>query len=92
MLVRWGILDVFTILPGEGRPALVEHASQYHVVAQTNAKAPGRALGEINKEMLGFHNFPVLGRRGSKAVINQGCVGAALIFELAILRLPDHRG
>ena len=57
MLVRWGIVDVFTILPGEGRAALVEHARQYHVVAQTNAKAPGRALSEINKERLGFHNF-----------------------------------
>jgi hypothetical protein len=44
VLVGWGIVYVFAILPGEGCPALVEHACQNHVVPQTNAKAPGRAL------------------------------------------------
>src|ERR1700726_441282 len=56
-LVGCGIVFIFAILPGEGRPALVEHACQNHVVAQTNAKAPGWALSQINKEMLSFYNF-----------------------------------
>src|SRR6202162_3419260 len=49
---------------GEGRPALVEHACQNHVVAQTNAKAPGWALSQINIEMLVFHTFLVLKELG----------------------------
>src|ERR1700730_8787846 len=40
-LVGWGIVYIFAILAGEGRPALVEHAFQNHVVAQANAKARG---------------------------------------------------
>ena len=59
-LVGCGIVYIFAVLPGEGRPALVEHAGQNHVVAQANAKAPGRALSQINKVMLRFHNFLVL--------------------------------
>jgi hypothetical protein len=35
-------------------------AGQNHVVAQTNAKASGRALRQIDKERLSFHNFLVL--------------------------------
>jgi hypothetical protein len=57
VLVGWGIVYIFAILPGQGRPALVEHAGQNHVVAQTNAKAPGWALSQINKVMLRFHSF-----------------------------------
>jgi len=60
VLVGRGIVYIFAILPGEGRPALVEHAGQNHVVAQTNAKAPGRALSQISKVMLRFHDFLVL--------------------------------
>jgi hypothetical protein len=60
VLVGCAIVVIFAILPGEGCPALVEHAGQNHVVAQTNAKASGRALGQINKVMLCFHNFLVL--------------------------------
>jgi hypothetical protein len=59
-LVGWGIVYIFAIFPGECRPALVEHACQNHVIAQTNAKAPGWALSQINKEMLSFHIFLVL--------------------------------
>jgi hypothetical protein len=44
VLVGWGIVNIFAILPGEGGSALVEHAGQNHVVAQTNAKVPGWAL------------------------------------------------
>ena len=44
VLVRAGIVFVFAVLPGQGRPALIEHPGQNDVVAQTNAKAPGRAL------------------------------------------------
>ena len=58
-LVGWGIVYVLAVFLRERRPALVEHAGQNHVVAQTNAKAPGRALSQINKEMLCFHNFLV---------------------------------
>jgi hypothetical protein len=66
---------IFAILPGEGRPALVEHACQNHAVAQTNAKAPGWALRQINKEILSFHNFLVWKYPGwSKSEINPGCV------------------
>jgi hypothetical protein len=66
---------IFAILPGEGRPALVEHACQNHVVAQTNAKAPGWALSQINKEMLSFYNFLAWKYPGwSKSEINPGCV------------------
>src|SRR6202042_2094723 len=39
-------------------------ACQNHVVAQTNAKAPGWALSQINIEMLGFHTFLVLKELG----------------------------
>ena len=60
VLVGWGIVDVFAILSGEGRPALVEHACQNHIVAQADAETPGRALSQINKVMLRFHNFLVL--------------------------------
>ena len=56
-LVGCAIVMIFAILPGEGRPALVEHAGQNHVVAQTNAKAPRWALSQINKVMLRFHSF-----------------------------------
>jgi hypothetical protein len=74
-LVGWGIVNIFAILPGEGRPALVEHACQNHVVAQTNAKAPGWALSQINKEMLSFYNFLAWKYPGwSKSEINPGCV------------------
>src|ERR1017187_5487460 len=58
-LVGGGIVFIFAILSGEGRPALVEHACQNHVVAQTNAKTPWWALSQINKEILSFHNFLV---------------------------------
>jgi hypothetical protein len=57
---RWGIISVLAVFIRESRPALVEHAGQKNVVAQTNAKAPGRALSQINKEMVGFHDFLVL--------------------------------
>jgi hypothetical protein len=60
VLVGWGIVYIFAILPGQGRPALVEHAGQNHIVAQANAKTPGWALSQINKGILSFHNFLVL--------------------------------
>jgi hypothetical protein len=63
-LIGCGIVFILAVFPGEGRPALVEHAGQNHVVAQTNAKAPGRALSQIDKEMLSFHNSPVLKKPG----------------------------
>jgi len=59
-LVGWRIVYVLAVFPRESRPALVEHACQNHVVAQTNAKAPGWALSQINKEILSFHNFLAL--------------------------------
>jgi len=60
VLVGAGVITVFAVFPGEGRPALVEHAGQNHIVAQANAKTPGWALSQINKVMLCFHNFLVL--------------------------------
>jgi hypothetical protein len=60
VLVGYGIVYVLAVFLRESRPALVEHAGQNHVVAQTNAKAPGRALSQINNVMLRFHNFLVL--------------------------------
>ncbi len=57
MLVRAGIVFVIAVFLGKGRPALVEHPRQNDVVAQTNAKAPGRALSQINRGMLSLHNF-----------------------------------
>jgi hypothetical protein len=75
-LVGWGIVYIFAILPGEGSPALVEHTCQNHVVAQANAKAPGRALSQINKVMLRFHNSLVLIKPGwSKSEITPSLVG-----------------
>ncbi len=59
-LIGWGIVFILAVFPGEGRPALVEHAGQNHGVAPTNAKTSGQALSQINKEMLSFHNFLVL--------------------------------
>ena len=56
VLVGCAIVVGFAILRGEGCP-LVEHACQNHVVVQTNAKAPGWALSQINKVMLRFHCF-----------------------------------
>ena len=60
VLIGCAVVVVFAIFSGESGPAFVEHACQNHVVAQTNAKAPGWALSEINIEMLSFHDFPVL--------------------------------
>ena len=57
VLVRAGIVFVLAVFLGKGRPALVEHPCQNDVVAQTNAKAPGRALSQINKRGLSLHNF-----------------------------------
>src|ERR1044071_27343 len=56
-LVGGGIIYVFTVFLCEGSPALVEHAGQNHIVAQTNAKAPRWALSQINKVMSRFHRF-----------------------------------
>src|ERR1044071_8634646 len=56
-LVGCGIVVILAIFLCEGSPALVEHADQNHIVAQTNAKAPRWALSQINKVMLRFHSF-----------------------------------
>jgi hypothetical protein len=54
-LVGRGIVYVLAVFLRESCPALVEHAGQNHIVAQTNAKAPGRALSQVHKVMLRFH-------------------------------------
>ena len=59
VLVRAGIVFVFAVFPGEGRPALVEHPGQNDVAAQTDAKAPWRAFSQISKRSVSFHNFVV---------------------------------
>ena len=56
-LVGCAIVVILAVFLRESRPALVEHAGQNHVVAQTNAKAPRWALSQINKVMLRFHSF-----------------------------------
>src|ERR1041385_8179638 len=43
-LVGCAIVVILAVFLRESRPALVEHAGQNHVVAQTNAKAPRWAL------------------------------------------------
>jgi hypothetical protein len=45
VLVRAGIVFVFAILPGERRPALVEHSGKDDQAAQADMKTARRALG-----------------------------------------------
>ena len=60
VLVGWGIVDDIRHSFRRGSPGPCRACGPKHVVAQTNAKAPGRALSEINKVMLRFHSFLVL--------------------------------
>ena len=58
-LVGCAMVVILAVFLCESRQALVEHAGQNQIVAQTNAKAPRWALSQINKVMSCFHSPPV---------------------------------